>query len=162
MLFRSALTRPAIDLEKYVSVDGQQTWHDADLPSGPQAAAGAPVYFRFVITNTGNAPLSDVTLSDNVYALGGCPAIPNPLAVGASYTCTFGPTPAQLGQHTDTATATGRYGDVTVRDSDDANYIVPTQPAIDVEKSVSVDGGTTWQDADLSPGPQTRLGDPVR
>ena len=34
-------------------------------------------------------------------------------------------------------------------------------PAIDVEKSVSVDGGVTWVDADTAPGPNVPPGDPV-
>jgi hypothetical protein len=157
----AALTRPAIDLEKLVSVDNQATWQDADTPPGPQATNGGAIYFRFVITNIGNVPLSNVTLSDNIYDVSSCPPIPNPLPSGASYTCTYGPTTAQLGQHTDTATTTGAYDGVTVRDTDDANYVVSPQPAIDVEKWISVDGQVTWQDADLSPGPQTRVGDPV-
>ncbi|NLE57250.1 MAG: hypothetical protein GX616_02740, partial [Planctomycetes bacterium] len=35
-------------------------------------------------------------------------------------------------------------------------------PSIDVEKSVSVDGGTTWHDADDATGPMTNVGSPVR
>ncbi len=157
----NALMRPAIDLEKLVSVNGQMTWQDADAPPGPQAALGSPVYFRFIITNIGDVPLSQVTLTDNVYALGSCPAIPNPLQPGASYTCTYGPVTAQVGQHTNTAYTSGVYLDVTVRDQDDANYVVAPEPAIDVEKFVSVDNQVTWQDADISPGPQARVGDPV-
>ncbi len=152
---------PAIDLEKYVSVDNQATWQDADAPPGPQTTAGNAVYFRFVVTNTGNVPLSNVTLTDNVYDLSACPPIPNPLSAGASYTCMLGPTPAQVGQHTNTATTTGSWSDLTVRDSDDANYYAPPQPAIDVEKYVSVDNQATWQDADTPPGPQAPLGGPV-
>ena len=84
---------PAIDVEKYVSVDGQLTWQDADAPTGPQATAGSSVYFRFVVTNVGNVPLSNVTLSDNVYTLNRC-NVPALLAPGQSYTCWHGPVPA--------------------------------------------------------------------
>ena len=153
--------QPAIDIEKYVSVDNQQTWDDADNPPGPQASEGGAIYFRFVITNTGNVPLSDVTLSDDVYPTSGCPAIPNPLAPATSYTCTIGPEAAQLGMHRDTARTSGRYEQTTVTDSDDAHYYVPSEPAIDIEKYVSVDGQTTWHDADAPPGPQAMVGDPV-
>ena len=156
-----AQSKPAIDVEKLVSVDGQTTWQDADAPTGPLTTVGSSVYFKFIVTNTGNVPLSDVTLDDNVYDLSGCAAIPEPLAVGASYTCTYGPVTAPFGQHKNTATATGRYDGVTVADTDDAHYNVPSRPAIDVEKSVSVDGQATWHDADVPPGPQTRVGDPV-
>ena len=157
----NSLTRPAIDVEKLVSVDNGATWQDADTPPGPATTAGSPVLFQFVVTNIGNVALNNVTLSDNVYSLSGCPAIPNPLPAGDSYTCTYGPTPAQVGQHTNTATAVGAYLNIVVRDTDDANYVVLPQPAIDVEKYVSVDGQVTWQDADISPGPQSRVGDTV-
>ena len=41
---------PAIDLEKDVSVDGGNTWFDADDPTGPAATVGAnSVFFRFTI-----------------------------------------------------------------------------------------------------------------
>ncbi len=126
------------------------------------AAGGVPIYFRFVVTNSGNVPLSNVTLNDNIYSLGGCPAIPNPLAAGASYTCPYGPVPAELGQHTNTATTAGVYQNTTLRDTDIANYYVATQPAIDVQKSVSVDGGITWHDADTPTGPQAAAGGQVR
>ena len=76
---------PAIDVEKYVSVDLQQTWDDADSAPGPQAVAGADVYFRFVVTNIGLVPLSNVTLTDNVYTISNC-LIPNPLDPGQSAT----------------------------------------------------------------------------
>lgn len=143
-------------MEKYVSVDGQATWLDADPRPGPQATAGSGAYFRFVVTNVGDVPLSNVTLSGNVYLLNGCSPIPDPFVPGASYVCIYGPVAAELGQHTDTATAVGSYNGTTVQDSDDANYYTPSQPAIDVEKYVSVDGQATWFDADTPPGPQRR------
>ena len=152
---------PAIDLEKYVSVDNQASWQDADAPPGPQTTVGNPVYFRFIISNIGNVPLSNVTLTDNVYNLSGCSAIPNPLQPGANYTCIFGPTPALVNQHTNTATTTGAWNDLSVRDTDDANYYAPPQPAIEVEKLVSVDNQATWLDADTPPGQQASLGAPV-
>ena len=151
---------PAIDVEKYVSVDNQITWQDADSPPGPQTTVGSQVYFQFVVTNVGNVPLSNVTLSDNVFTLVRC-TVPSFLSPGQSYTCWHGPVAAQAGQHTNTATATGVYGNTTVSDADDANYLAPPQPAIDVEKYVSVDNQATWQDADNSPGPQATAGSPI-
>jgi hypothetical protein len=52
------------------------------------------------------------------------------------------------------ATATGTPpigGDVT--DTDDEDVTVPQNPSIDVEKYVSIDGGSTWEDADAPTGP---------
>ncbi len=47
---------------------------------------------------------------------------------------------------------------MTLRDTDDASYFVPTQPAISMEKLVSVDNRVTWHDADAAPGPETMAG----
>ncbi|MBI4789846.1 MAG: hypothetical protein HY782_22665 [Chloroflexi bacterium] len=126
---------PAVDIEKFVSVDAKATWVDADAPSGPNARVTTDVFFKFVIKNTGNVALSNVTLSDNVYSTGACAAVPSPLAAGASYECVIGPLAATVGQHTDTGTVTGAYGGRTYSDKDDANYwgyfpygkIAPTQ-----------------------------------
>ncbi|WP_172328196.1 Ig-like domain-containing protein [Mangrovicoccus sp. HB161399] len=55
-----------ITLQKLVSVDGGQTWHDADDPTGPlvvDTPDNHPVFGYFVM-NTGNVALSGVTLSD--------------------------------------------------------------------------------------------------
>ena len=150
--------QPAIDIEKYVSVDNQATWHDADTAPGPQAAAGSPVYFRFVISNVGNVPLTNVTPTDNLYNISSCSPVPSPFQPAASHSCTFGPITAQVGQHTNIAGVTGQYQNVTVSDSDPANFNVPAQPAIDIEKLVSVDNQQTWQDADDAPGPQAVTG----
>ena len=154
----TATGQPAIDIEKYVSVDNQATWQDADTAPGPQAASGSAVYFRFVINNVGNVPLSNVTPTDNLYNISACSPVPNPFQPAASYSCTFGPITAQVGQHTNIAAVTGQYQSVTVSDNDPANFIVPAQPAIDIEKLVSVDNQQTWQDADDAPGPQAVTG----
>jgi uncharacterized repeat protein (TIGR01451 family) len=111
---------PAIDLEKLVSVDLGATWEDADSPTGPNAIVGDPVQFKFVITNTGNVDLSNITLSDTDLSLPAC-ITPTLLAAGSSYECVV-EIPATIGQHTNTATATGAYGGITYTDSDNANY----------------------------------------
>jgi len=146
-----------------VSVDGQLTWHDADVPPGPQTRIGAPVFFRFEIVNTGDIALHGVTLTDSVYPLKSCPPIPNPLLPGASYTCIYETVATDIEGciHTNTAVATGYYDGGMVSDSDNASYFVPTQPAINVEKLVSVDNQVTWHDADAAPGPQTMVGNNV-
>jgi hypothetical protein len=42
-----------------------------------------------------------------------------------------------------------------------ANYFGAT-PSVSLEKHVSVDGGTTWDDADSAPGPYILVGNPVQ
>ena len=62
----------------------------------------------------------------------------------------------QAGQHTNTATVSTTYNGNSVSDADDANYyaLIPTvNLGIDVEKYVSVNGGTNFVDPDSAPGP---------
>ncbi len=80
------------------------------------------VYFRFTVTNNGDVPLSTVTLTDDSYDLGHCPAIPEPLAPGASRTCVVGPLAVEEGLHQNEATATGKFEGYTVEDVDVAHY----------------------------------------
>jgi hypothetical protein len=149
---------PGIDIEKYVSVDGKTTWEDADDALGPYVYVGSPVWYQFVVTNTGNVVLSNITLSDSVYGAIDCPSKPDALAPGSSFACDIGPFAAEAGLHTNTATAKDTVWDVS--DTDDANYFGAT-PGIDIEKYVSVDGKTTWEDADDALGPYVYVGSPV-
>jgi uncharacterized repeat protein (TIGR01451 family) len=75
--------------------------------------------------------------------------------VGLNTSCVVGPVTAVAGTQTNTATADSNE---TGPDSDIANYNGTELPAIDVEKSVSVDGGLTWLDADMTPGPNLLFG----
>jgi hypothetical protein len=111
----------SIHIEKYVSVDGQATWEDADTSPGPEVSEGDDVYFRFVVTNDGDVELTNITLSDTDFDLSGC-SITDPLATGASFECVIGPFAAVEGQHTDTGATSGQYDGMTVTDSDDAYY----------------------------------------
>jgi hypothetical protein len=141
-------SNPEIDVEKSVSVDGGLTWVDADSPTGPYVKEGDPVQFKFVVTNTGDVALSSISLTDSDFSLAGC-IIPATLTAGASFECTISTT-AVLGQHTDTATASGSFTDgagntETDADTDDANYygMPKGQPSIQIESlSIIID---QWQ-----------------
>ena len=139
----------AIDVEKSVSIDSGATWQDADTEPGPYLVSGTDPQFKFVVTNTGEVPLTNVTITDMVY---GTVTIPDTLAAGASAQNVITRTWA-AGQHTNIATVAGRYtdatlGKLTVMDIDVANYY-GASAAIVLETYVSVDDGTTWQDADI-------------
>jgi hypothetical protein len=134
----------SIDVDKFVSTDGA-SWQGTDAP-GPEVEVGAPVSFRFVVTNIGNAELSNLTLTDSMFDTSACP-VPPTLAPGASFECIVGPFPAVEGQHTNTGTASGDSDGQIVTDSDVAHYFSGDLPLVEVEKFVSTDGGTTWKDS---------------
>lgn len=52
-----------IEVEKQVSVDGGQTWFDADTPATAPGTDGDALY-RFIVRNCGVTPLHDVTVTD--------------------------------------------------------------------------------------------------
>ena len=148
----------AIDVEKYVSVDGGENWVDADTVTGPYMNAGIAPQFKFWVKNIGNVDLTNVDVTDDVF---GNIHLDGTLAVGASAEYFVTGTWAE-GQHTNTATATGDFVDgngntQTATDTDAAHYY-GSNPEIDVEKYVSIDGGTTWVDADTVTGPYMNAG----
>ncbi len=123
---------PAVDVEKYVW-DGAG-WVDADVAPGPSLAAGVDPQFRFVVANTGNLPLSNVAVTDNVL---GSVSSGGTLAVrgSAEYLVTG---TWEAGQHANTATATATYGGIVYTDSDDAHYYgAAPAPALALDKTAS-------------------------
>jgi hypothetical protein len=113
--------RPGIRLKKYVSVDGQQTWQDANCRPGPSVYVGEDVYYKLVVTNTGNVTLTDISLTDSDYDVSGC-ALRDPLHPGASFKCIIGPFEAGLCNHVNTARVYGEYCGGRVQDGDRAHY----------------------------------------
>jgi len=147
----------AIDLIKYVSVNNQTSWDDANSAPGPSILVGKDVYFKFYIKNTGNVTLTGITLTDTVYNLAGItPALPASLAAGAEYNGIIGPIAATAGNHINTGNATGYWEANPVSDTDPANYFgSPPVPAIDIEKH------TNGVDADNAPGPYISINSTV-
>jgi uncharacterized repeat protein (TIGR01451 family) len=131
-----------IDVEKEVRVsyggDSWSDWADADDPTGPIVVEGYLVEFRFTVTNNSPVTLNNFSLTDNVYSLAGI-VIPTSLESGETVKYII-QTTAVLGQHTNTATASGSFTDgvgntETGTDTDDANYygISKGQPSIQIE-----------------------------
>lgn len=137
-------TTASIDIDKFLSTDGI-TWDDTDDAPGPELESDAQVWFRFVITNIGNAELSAITLSDNLYDTSSC-TLPAKLASGIFTECTIGPFPVEEGQHTNTATATGTFEGEIITATDVVHYFSGNLPQIAIEKSISKDGGESWGD----------------
>lgn len=130
---------PAIDIEK--STNGV----DADNPAAgdaPQVAIGGSVDWSYIVTNTGDVKLVDVTVVDDQGVTVNCPQ--NTLEIGAMMTCTANGTavdlltdilftkvkgicvdiPGVLYQNEGTATGTTVAGD-EVDDTDPSHYCNP-------------------------------------
>ncbi len=144
-------TQVGIRVVKSVSVDGQSTWNDAEIPTGPVVDVGTPVSFLFQITNTGDFPMQNIALTDSVHDLSSCAPI-GPLAPAENYQCVVGPIPAAEGQHTSTATVTGEHDGAVFTDTNAAHFYAGTLPRLTVEKMVSLAGTSTWHTADTAPG----------
>ena len=151
---------PAIDIEKFTNGE------DADTGSGPIIAVGDPVTWTYVITNTGNVPISNIEVTDDKVAAISCPATHPPriirgmgqtsyLGVGESITCTATGT-AVAGQYTNTGSVSGtpEGGGPAVSDTDPSHYLgsVTGNPfaSVDIEKF------TNGVDADQAPGPRIK------
>jgi len=141
----------SILIEKFVSVDGGETWFDADSPTGPTVVntVNTQPLFKIVVFNNGNVDVSDIEVTDNkgtadtgddFYAYVGT------LASGDSWSYEYD-LAWEAGQHTNTASVTGEYVDAEgstseVADSDDANYY-GAMPAM-VTNSALCDFGETF------------------
>ena len=141
------LAYPAIKIKKATNGD------DADLPPGPQIKAGSTVLWTYVVTNTGDVPLTGVAVTDSKGVTVSCPKAT--LAAGESMTCTGSGT-AQIGQYQNTGTVTGQppCGN-PVSDDDPSHYYGIDDPGISIVKK------TNGQDANTAPGPEIEVGDPV-
>ena len=150
---------PAIDIEKLVQTLDADTTGDA-----PKVGSSAPVRFTYLVTNTGNVPLTDVAVVDDIEGAIVCPA--TALAAGAQMTCTL-ETVAVIGDYTNVGTVTGVGPDTVgpdgtpvpgepVTDNDPANYF-GVRPSVEVVKSVQgMDANTK------ASGPAVAGGSPVK
>ncbi|MGH1490145.1 MAG: DUF7507 domain-containing protein [Acidimicrobiales bacterium] len=133
---------PEIDIEKFINGD------DADTPPGPTLRDGETATFTYVVTNTGDVPLEDIAVEDNVVGVITCPR--SELGVGESMECTPTTMEVDVGDHTMESCVEGFNAGREVNDCDPVYWTVPpppTTPKIDIEKYVNGD------DADNAPGP---------
>ncbi len=112
--------RPSIDVEK--------------TPDTQTVDEGLTATFQISVTNTGNVPLTNVTVTDA--ATPSCDKNFALLAVGATetYSCT---TVALLSSFTNVAVATGNYESTQVTDQDSAALVLDYFPKIEVSKTAS-------------------------
>lgn len=109
---------PAVALAVNYSTDGVD-WKAADSAADAGVSwDDQPTDFQYVVTNTGDVELTNVALTDSVFAdevAANC-SVPN-LAPGETYTCTVDDQWLYVGDHVNTATVTATGGGATVGDS---------------------------------------------
>ncbi|MDH3588000.1 MAG: hypothetical protein OEQ74_01220, partial [Gammaproteobacteria bacterium] len=137
---------PDIDIEK--ATNGE----DADLPTGPVVAVGSTVTWTYVITNTGNVPLTNVTVTDNQGVSVDCPQ--DTLAIGESFECTASGIAIE-GQYDNVGSVVGTPPSGPPVDDFDPSHYFGALPMIDLEKL------TNGEDADLPTGPVVLVGSTV-
>jgi uncharacterized repeat protein (TIGR01451 family) len=92
-MHNSFLIDSGLLLKKEISTDNGLNWIDVNSATGPEVPVGDPVLFRFTITNNGNVPLTDITITDQITgseSVNLSNRIPaDPLQPQASYTFTL-------------------------------------------------------------------------
>jgi len=128
---------------------------DAGTLPGISLAVGSEVTWEYVVTNLGDVVVTDVAVSDDDDSLTvSCPK--TALEPGESMTCTAHGVAAAC-QYVNRGTAAGELPDGgQVADSDLSHYFGDQGAALDLELLVN------GKDADQQPGPQIKVGDPVR
>ncbi|MCP4047162.1 MAG: hypothetical protein GY732_14385, partial [Gammaproteobacteria bacterium] len=145
--------------EPELTIEKATNGSDADTPTGPIIAVGGTVNWSYVVTNSGNTDVDNITVSDSPAATITCPTSGNAtialLEPWDSETCTASGT-ATAGQFANVATATGDSpsGTDDVTDTDPSHYF-GSNPIITIEKS------TNGMNADVAPGPTIAVGGTV-
>jgi hypothetical protein len=136
---------PAIAIEK--RTNGQR----ATAAPGPKVTVGSPVNWTYLVTNTGDANLTDIKVIDDKGVVVTCPK--SSLNPGEAMTCTGSGT-AVAGQYENTGTVTAFDScGVRVSASDVSHYLGDTPQAC-----VKIKKYTNGDDADAAPGPHIQVG----
>jgi hypothetical protein len=139
-------SQPAIIIVK--STNGQ----DANSAPGPYIPVGGAVNWTYLVTNTGNVDLTNVTVTDDHSMAVSCPG--NTLAPGASMTCNANGI-AVAGQYSNVGTVTGTPPvGANVTASDPSHYYGQTASITIVKK-------TNGTDNNVAPGPTVAVGSTV-
>ncbi len=145
---------PSVDIETFT--EGE----DADSPSGPELDVGSTVTFTYVVTNTGNLPLTNIVVTDSRGVAVTCS--PGDLDVGDSKGCTASTTVTEGPYRTVGAVvALPGVSDEDdfepVTDEDPSNHVgvIPFVPA----PSIDIETFTNGDDADEAPGPTLIVGE---
>jgi uncharacterized repeat protein (TIGR01451 family) len=132
---------PGLALLKQVSNSSSGPWR-----SQMNISTGLGVYYLFTVENTGDVSLSNIQINDSDFSLSGC-NWNNPLLVGQTDTCSYGPVTAVTGTQPNTATASGTNVGTYTSNSSTATYVASTLTQL---------GGVLFRDFGV--GTPTRIG----
>ncbi|MBI2213056.1 MAG: DUF11 domain-containing protein [Acidobacteria bacterium] len=159
--------QPAISLGKQIGLGASGPWL-AFLP----VSAGTPVYYKFTVENTGDVPLSPISITDDTLDVSSCNAtfasLALPVAVAANddhiVVCVVGPVISLSGSHTNTAHATGTFGTTAYDSANDTAIYATTGLTLDksaAESSFTVAGDTINYSYLVTNSGSATLADPV-
>ncbi|MCM2315962.1 MAG: hypothetical protein NDJ92_12530, partial [Thermoanaerobaculia bacterium] len=133
-----------------ISIESAVDGNDADLQPGPTVPEGTPLSITYVITNTGEAALSDLEVTGGAGATVACPG--TSLARGATMQCTA-TIVATRGQQDLMPTVRATSPCRRIEASDPLHYFGrAVEPAIQLVKTVN------GVDANTPPGPSIAVG----
>jgi uncharacterized repeat protein (TIGR01451 family) len=142
-----------------ISIEKATNGLDADFAPGPVVALGGAVTWTYVVTNTGEAALHDVAVTDDVEGAVACPK--SSLQPGESMTCTLEGTVETQGQYRNVGTVTGRGPEDELAEDDDPSHCTTLPPVVTLKPEITIEKATNGHDADAAPGPQLEVGDAV-
>ncbi len=146
---------PSIDLVKYTNT--KDATGDANVVPGPYVPVGSAVTWYFVVTNTGNVPLTEVAVTDDdAAATVTCPK--TTLAAGEQMECQATGT-AVAGQYVNNGTVIGTPPVGPPVTHTDPSHYFGSQPAIDIVKYTNTKDATG--DANVVTGPVVPVGSAV-
>ena len=139
---------PGIKIEK--RTNGQRY---SQAP-GANVAPGSTVTWTYIVMNTGNVTLTNVTVTDDKVGAISCPK--TTLQAGETMTCTASGTAAAC-QYSNTGTAVGTPPSGSNLTAQDVSfYFGQTHPAIDIEKRIN------GQHVTAAPGPTITVGSSIQ
>jgi hypothetical protein len=154
---------PSILIVKEISVDGGDTWKDAnDVGSAAIAVFPSDALYRFTVTNNGSAPLKDVVVNDSELGITGDDEyLIGNMAIGQVVVITKTQEPLlevtgrceSRGTFTNTAVASGASAETDEPVSDDDTAVLKCigESHITIVKEISPTGDAPWFDVETPP-----------
>ena len=135
---------PGISFLKEISTSNTGPWKKF-----VSVTPGTTVYYRFTVENTGDVPLSGVTIDDPEINTSSCTFTePLPVAVAANEnhisTCVSAGVVTTSGEHVNTATAKATYNTVEYSSNTSSATYVGAEPSLSLVKEVSKSASGPW------------------